>query len=88
MSDHFTHQLPDTDPAETREWLDSLDAVVASQSPQRARYLVRRLLEHSHKQLGELATISTPYVNTIPAEDEPWHPGDHSVEKQIRRYLP
>ncbi len=87
MSDHFTHQLPDTDPAETQEWLDSLDAVVASQSPQRARYLVRRLLERSHKQLGGLATISTPYVNTIPAEDEPWHPGDHSVEKQIRRYI-
>ena len=43
-ADHFSRQLPDIDPAETKEWLDSLDALAAVQGKARARYVLARLL--------------------------------------------
>ena len=86
--DGFVHQLPDTDPAETQEWLESLDAVVSAQGKVRARFLVSRLLERARQlQIGTPAAVSTPYVNTIPPEEEPWFPGDEYVERRIRAYI-
>ncbi len=82
------HQLPDTDPGETEEWLDSLDAVVEVQGKTRARYLLSRLLERAHaSQVSFPATVSTPYVNSIPSEKEPWFPGDEHLERRIRAYI-
>lgn len=79
------HQLPDTDPGETEEWLDSLDAVVEVQGKTRARYLLSRLLERARaSQVSFPATVSTPYVNSIPSEQEPWFPGDEHLERRIR----
>ena len=43
--DGYLHQLPDTDPTETLEWLDSLDAVIDAHGKTRARYLLSRLLD-------------------------------------------
>lgn len=71
--DGFTHQLPDVDPVETEEWLDSLDAVIDIHGPARARLLMSRLLERvRHRQVGVPAMVSTPYVNTIPADEQVW----------------
>jgi hypothetical protein len=47
ISDGLPSQLPDIDPAETAEWLESLDAIVDVQGRQRARYLMLRLLERA-----------------------------------------
>ncbi len=86
--DGFVHQLPDTDPDETREWLDSLDAVVDTHGKPRARFLVSKLLERARElQVGTPATVSTPYVNTIPPEQEPWFPGDEYRERRIRAFI-
>jgi len=86
--DGFAHQLPDIDPAETSEWLDSLGAVVDQRGPARARYLLARLLERSRELgVGTPASVSTPYVNTIPPEEEPWFPGDWELERHIRAYI-
>ncbi|MGE0305740.1 MAG: pyruvate dehydrogenase (acetyl-transferring), homodimeric type, partial [Acidimicrobiia bacterium] len=86
--DGFTHQLPDIDPLETQEWLDSLAAVVEGQGKTRARFLVSKLLERAREmQVGLPATVSTPYVNTIPAEAEPWFPGDEHIERRIRAFI-
>jgi pyruvate dehydrogenase E1 component len=86
--DGFMHQLPDVDPVETREWLDSLDAIVDTHGKTRANYLLSRVLERA-RSLGVSfpATVSTPYVNTIPPELEPWFPGDEHIEKRIRRFI-
>jgi len=82
------HQLPDTDPGETEEWLDSLDAVVEVQGKNRARYLLSRLLERARaSQVSFPATVSTPYVNSISSEYEPWFPGDEHLERRIRAYI-
>src|SRR6188768_2821490 len=86
--DGFVHQLPDTDPDETQEWRDSLEAVVNIQGKARARFLVSTLLERARElQVGTPASVSTPYVNTIPAEEEPFFPGDEDVERRIRAFM-
>jgi pyruvate dehydrogenase E1 component len=84
----MSHQLPDIDPQETAEWLDSFDAVVSSHGRGRARFLLMKLLERAlANQVGFPATVSTPYVNTIPADQEPWFPGDELQERRIRAYI-
>jgi len=86
--DGFVHQLPDTDPAETQEWLDSLDAVVDIAGKPRARFLMSTLLGRARElQVGTPASVSTPYVNTIPPEQEPFFPGDEDIERRIRAFI-
>nr|WP_246324754.1 pyruvate dehydrogenase (acetyl-transferring), homodimeric type [Petropleomorpha daqingensis] len=81
-------QLVDTDPDETQEWVDSLDAVVDHAGRTRARYLMLRMLQRSREQqVGVPSLRSTDYINTIPPEQEPWFPGDEFVEKRIRAYI-
>ena len=79
-NDGFAQQLPDTDPDETQEWLDSLSAVVDQRGRSRAQYLMTRLLERADQlAVGTLHTVSTPYINTIPTELEPAFPGDEDL---------
>ncbi len=86
--DGFSHQLPDIDPQETTEWLDSFDAVLDTRGKVRARFLLMKLLERAKEsQVGFPATVSTPYVNTIPADQEPWFPGDEHIERRIRAFI-
>ena len=86
--DGFVRQLPDTDPGETAEWLDSLDAVIEAGGRPRARYLLARLMARANEQgVGVPAMTSTPYINTIPPEQEPWFPGDEDVERRIRAFI-
>jgi pyruvate dehydrogenase E1 component len=86
--DGFSHQVPDIDPTETAEWLDSFDAVCETHGKNRARFLLMKLLERAREQgVGFPATVSTPYVNTIPPDQEPWFPGDEHMERRIRAYI-
>ena len=86
--DGFVNQLPDTDPDETQEWLESLDAVIDAKGRTRARFLVSKLTERAReRQIGTPAEVSTPYVNTIPPENQPWFPGDDYLERRIRALI-
>ncbi len=86
--DGFSHQVPDIDPDETREWVDSFDSVIESRGKNRARFLLMKLLDRAREsQVGFPATVSTPYVNTIPADQEPWFPGNEHLERRIRAYI-
>jgi pyruvate dehydrogenase E1 component len=88
ISDGLPTQLPDIDPDETREWLDSFDTVVRTRGRARARYVMLRLLERAREQqVGVPGLRSTDYINTIPPEREPWFPGDEYVERRIRAYI-
>ncbi len=88
ISDGLPSQLPDTDPGETAEWLESLDAVINERGRARARYLMLRLLERArNSQVGVPGLRSTDYINTIPPEQEPWFPGDEHIERRIRAYI-
>ncbi len=86
--DGYSHQLPDIDPSETREWLDSLNSVVDIRGRARARYLLARLLARARElQVGVPAMVSSDYINTIPPEQEPWFPGDEHIERRIRAFI-
>jgi pyruvate dehydrogenase E1 component len=86
--DGFVHQLPDIDPQETDEWLDSLDSVIEIGGRARARYLLARLMERAREQgVGVPAMVTSDYINTIPPEQEPWFPGDEVLERRIRAYI-
>src|SRR5512136_99693 len=79
-------QLPDTDPEETQEWIDSLGALVRDRGTTRARLLIRVLLQRARSlNIGIPELVQTPYINTIPPEKEPLFPGDEKMEKRIRR---
>ena len=81
--------LPDVDPEETQEWIESLDKMVEIDGPNRARIVLLKMLERarSHGRLGLSALTSTDYINTIAAEDEEEYPGDAEIERNIRRLL-
>jgi pyruvate dehydrogenase E1 component len=88
ISDGLPTQLPDIDPDETREWVESFDTVVRTRGRTRARYVMLRLLERAREQqVGVPGLRSTDYINTIPPEREPWFPGDEYVERRIRAYI-
>jgi pyruvate dehydrogenase E1 component len=75
----------DVDAVETTEWLEAVDAVVEHDGPGRARELLRRAIERAqHAGTGPIATLTTPYVNTIAPEDEPDFPGDPELERRLR----
>jgi pyruvate dehydrogenase E1 component len=88
ITDGLPNQLPDIDPGETREWIESFDAAVDHDGRQRARFLMLKLLERAReRQVGVPALRSTDYINSIPPEREPWFPGDEDIERRIRAYI-
>ena len=75
----------DIDSVETSEWLEAVDAVVEHDGPGRAHEILTRAVERAqHFGTGPIATLNTPYVNTIPADREPEFPGDPAVERRLR----
>ncbi|GEB50278.1 MULTISPECIES: pyruvate dehydrogenase (acetyl-transferring), homodimeric type [Streptomyces] len=77
-------QVPDFDPEETQEWLDSLDAAVDERGRERARYLMLRLIERAReKRVAVPEMRSTDYINTIATRDEPFFPGNEEIERKV-----
>jgi pyruvate dehydrogenase E1 component len=88
ISDGLPSQLPDIDPEETAEWVESLDGVIDERGAKRARYVMLSLLERAReRQVGVPPLTTTDYINTIPPEREPWFPGDEHVERRLRAYI-
>ncbi len=86
--DEFKHQLPDIDPAETDDWMASLDQVVEQAGQTRARFLIYKLLKRARQlQIGLPPLTQTRYINTISPEQEPTFPGDEAMELRIRRIV-
>ncbi|MFN7973229.1 MAG: pyruvate dehydrogenase (acetyl-transferring), homodimeric type [Acidobacteriota bacterium] len=86
--DEFKDQLPDSDPEATDEWLEALEDVVAREGVERALFLMRKLIKKAQRLQVELPTLTqTPYINTIPTDQEPKFPGDERIELRIRRII-
>ncbi|GAA4365199.1 pyruvate dehydrogenase (acetyl-transferring), homodimeric type [Paeniglutamicibacter cryotolerans] len=84
----LTSQLPDRDPEETAEWIESFDDLVETQGTERAQYIVRSLLQRAGaKSVGVPMVTTTDYVNTIPVDQEPDFPGDEQVERRYRAWM-
>jgi pyruvate dehydrogenase E1 component len=77
----------DPDATETREWLDALEAVVATEGPERAHYLIEKLIEAARQRGANLPfSAETQYINTIPVERQVRLPGEFEIEHSIRSY--
>ena len=78
----------DIDAEETREWLESLDSVLRNDGADRARFLLERLVAQAGR-VGASPPLggTTPYVNTIPVDQEPEYPGDEAIERRIRTLI-
>lgn len=97
MSSHITPRpiginLPshaqDPDPEETREWLDSFDGLVEHRGEDRASEVIQNVIQHARRSDLHLPdSLTTDYVNTIPADEQPEYPGDPELEKEIRNAI-
>ena len=86
--DAFAVNTPDQDPEETREWLESLDAVARVHGRGRAREIMLNLLRRSHDlQLNVPSIPTTDYINTIAPENEAEFPGDEKIERTYRAWM-
>jgi len=81
-------EINDTNPEETQEWLDALEAVLDEGGVERANVLLQRLSARMTSTGARLPyTITTPYRNTIPTHKEAFMPGDLFVERRIRAMI-
>ena len=88
IRDGVASYLTDADPEETKEWLESLDGLLEEAGPERARFLMLRLLERATAKRVTLPPLtSTDLVNTIPTEMEPEFPGDEDIERRYRKWI-
>ena len=75
---------PDADPAETREWLEAFDALVAAEGRERATFLLRKLLDHARARRVPLPPVlNTPYKNSVALAQQPQFPGNLELEQRI-----
>ncbi len=78
----------DIDAQETKEWLEALAGVLAQEGPERAHYLIERLIEAAREDGADIPySANTAYINTIPAEQQPKYPGDVTIESRIQAFL-
>ena len=78
----------DIDPIETGEWVESIDSVLSAHGPERAHFLLNRMIDHARRSGAYLPyTPNTAYLNTIGKAHQPEYPGDRSMERRIEAYL-
>ncbi|MGH8289080.1 MAG: pyruvate dehydrogenase (acetyl-transferring), homodimeric type [Steroidobacteraceae bacterium] len=81
-------KLEDLDPVETQEWLESIDSVLKTHGPQRAHFLLERLIDYTRRSGAYLPfKANTAYVNSIPTGREPQYPGNRALEQRIEAYI-
>ena len=75
----------DPDPRETREWIESIEAVIGAEGTERAHQILERLVDETRRAGGHLPFApTTEYINTIPPQLEAKSPGDAAMEWRIR----
>ena len=86
--DPYSVSHVDSDPDETAEWNESLDAVVHERGAERGRDIMLSLLKRSKElHLGVPMVPTTDYLNTIAPENEPEFPGDEEIERRYRAWI-
>ncbi|MGB0713259.1 MAG: pyruvate dehydrogenase (acetyl-transferring), homodimeric type, partial [Gammaproteobacteria bacterium] len=78
----------DVDTVETREWLEALEAVIEREGPERAHFLLEKLIDRTRRRGGHIPfNPNTAYINTIPPQLEKLSPGDHEMENKVRSLI-
>jgi len=79
---------PDPDAQETGEWLDALSGVIEHEGPERAHFLIEKLIETAREDGVDIPySATTQYINTIPADRQPKYPGDADMEIKLHSYI-
>ncbi len=85
---HDMSDFADDEALETQEWLEALEAVLDRAGPERAHYLLERLIDLARRSGAYIPfSPNTAYVNTIPPGLEDPHPGNLVLEERIRSYV-
>ena len=88
LTDMHAGATPDADPVETQEWIDALKGVLENEGPERAHFLLEKLVDLARRSGGYLPfSAQTAYINTIPPHLEAKSPGDHELEHRIRSII-
>ena len=88
MASNIRQNLPDSDPDETIEWLESLRSVVSSQGINRARFLLHELMNEAQDlSIPIKKPPISPYVNSISIDQDPPYPGDLELESKIQNII-
>ena len=78
----------DADPQETQEWTEALQGVIANEGPQRAHYLIEKVIGQAREAGVDIPySANTEYINTIPADQQPKYPGNADMEIKIHSYI-
>ncbi len=78
----------DVDPAETQDWVESLDYALKNYGPDRVRFLFKKIEEWAHRAEVVIPfSANTPYVNTIPADQQHPYPGNREIERRIKSII-
>ena len=81
-------KLDDLDPVETQEWLESIDSVLKQHGPERAHFILERLIDYTRRSGAYLPfKPNTAYVNSITVGREPEYPGNRALERRIEAYI-
>jgi pyruvate dehydrogenase E1 component len=81
-------KLEDLDPLETQEWIESINSVLKVHGPERAHFLLERLIDQTRRSGGYLPfRPNTAYVNTIAPGQEPEYPGNRALERRLEAYI-
>jgi len=81
-------EISEHEAVETQEWIDSLEHVIKSGSPDRVKRLLKQLHIHSKKAgIDAPYAANTPYINTIPVEKQPTFPGSREIERRIKSLI-
>jgi len=84
FSGHWAVLPQDVDPVETKEWLEALAAIVENEGPERANFILRKLLDHARAlRVPMPPVLNTPYCNSIPLADQPQFPGNLELEQRL-----
>ena len=74
----------DTDPQETREWIESIEDALEEHGYERTQFLLQTLISYAQTKGSRLPfNTNTPYVNTILPSDQVDYPGDLDIESHI-----
>src|SRR3989344_1110145 len=85
MSDAVDKNMHELDDVEIKEWLGSLDYVLQTKSPQEVQYLLQQLKIRAQQAGIQVPFgVSTPYINTIPADKQPTFPGNRDIERRLK----
>ena len=78
----------DLDPVETGEWLESIDSVLSQHGPERAHFLLNKMIDFARRSGAYLPySPNTAYLNTIAPGRQPEYPGDRALERRIEAYI-